>query len=43
MLPLSAEFKRAISYRITDEGRMALHLAGVSGSPARRSEHRSSN
>jgi primosomal protein N' (replication factor Y) (superfamily II helicase) len=35
MLPLSAEFKRAISYRITDEGRMALHLAGMSGSPAR--------
>ena len=35
MLPLSAEFKRAISYRITDEGRMALHLAGASGSPAR--------
>jgi primosomal protein N' (replication factor Y) (superfamily II helicase) len=35
MLPLSAEFKRAISYRITDEGRMALHLAGESGSPAR--------
>src|SRR6266849_1696329 len=35
MLPLSAEFKRAITYRITDEGRMALHLAGMSGSPAR--------
>jgi primosomal protein N' (replication factor Y) (superfamily II helicase) len=35
MLPLSAEFKRAVSYRITDQGRMALHLAGVSGSPAR--------
>jgi primosomal protein N' (replication factor Y) (superfamily II helicase) len=35
MLPLSAEFKRAISYRITDEGQMALHLAGMSGSPAR--------
>jgi len=35
MLPLSAEFKRAVSYRITGEGRMALHLAGVSGSPAR--------
>jgi primosomal protein N' (replication factor Y) len=35
MLPLSAEFKRAISYRITDDGRMALHLAGASGSPAR--------
>jgi primosomal protein N' (replication factor Y) (superfamily II helicase) len=35
MLPLSAEFKRAITYHITDEGRMALHLAGMSGSPAR--------
>src|SRR3984885_14292170 len=35
MLPLSAEFKRAIAFRITDEGQMALHLAGVSGSPAR--------
>src|ERR1700692_886347 len=35
MLPLSAEFKRAISYRITDEGRMALHLAGQPGSSRR--------
>src|SRR5882762_1535481 len=35
MLPLSAEFKRAVEYRITDEGRLALHLAGMSGSPAR--------
>jgi primosomal protein N' (replication factor Y) len=35
MLPLSAEFKRTIEYRITDEGRLALHLAGMSGSPAR--------
>jgi primosomal protein N' (replication factor Y) (superfamily II helicase) len=35
MLPLSAEFKRAVAYRITDAGRMALHLAGMSGSPAR--------
>ncbi|MGA2203130.1 MAG: primosomal protein N' [Terriglobales bacterium] len=35
MLPLSAEFKRAVAYHITDEGRMALHLAGMSGSPAR--------
>src|SRR6266704_4514561 len=35
MLPLSAEFKRAIAYRITDTGQMALHLAGMSGSPAR--------
>ncbi|MGA7848292.1 MAG: primosomal protein N' [Terriglobales bacterium] len=35
MLPLAAEFKRTIAYRITDEGRLALHLAGMSGSPAR--------
>ncbi len=35
MLPLSAEFKRSVAYRITDQGRMALHLAGMSGSPAR--------
>ncbi|MFI5114064.1 MAG: primosomal protein N' [Terriglobales bacterium] len=35
MLPLSAEFKRAVTYRITDAGQMALHLAAMSGSPAR--------
>ena len=35
MLPLNAEFKRSIGYRITDEGQMALHLAGMAGSPAR--------
>ncbi len=35
MLPLGAEFKRAIAYRITEEGQMALHLAGMSGSSAR--------
>jgi primosomal protein N' (replication factor Y) (superfamily II helicase) len=35
MLPLNAEFKRAVAYRITPEGRMALHLAGISGSSAR--------
>jgi len=35
MLPLSAEFKRVIGYRITEQGHMALHLAGMSGSPAR--------
>jgi primosomal protein N' (replication factor Y) len=35
MLPLAAEFKRAIGYRITNEGQMALHLAGSSGSSAR--------
>ncbi len=35
MLPLSAEFKRSDAYRITDEGRRALHLAGMAASPAR--------
>jgi primosomal protein N' (replication factor Y) len=35
MLPLNAEFKRSIGYRLTEEGQMALHLAGMSGSPAR--------
>ncbi len=35
MLPLSAEFKRCIGYRITEQGHIALHLAGTSGSSAR--------
>ncbi len=35
MLPLSAEFKRTITYRITDQGQMALHLAATAGSPGR--------
>jgi primosomal protein N' (replication factor Y) (superfamily II helicase) len=35
MLPLNAEFKRAIAYDITPQGRLALHLAGASGSSAR--------
>jgi primosomal protein N' (replication factor Y) len=35
MLPLAAEFKRTIAYRIADQGQMALHLAGMSGSSAR--------
>jgi primosomal protein N' (replication factor Y) (superfamily II helicase) len=35
MLPLSAEFKRTIGYRITEEGHKALHLAGATGSSAR--------
>src|SRR6202521_5609830 len=35
MLPLSAEFKRAVVYRITKDGHMALHLAGTKGSSAR--------
>ena len=35
MLPLSAEFKRTITYRIADKGQMALHLAATAGSSAR--------
>jgi primosomal protein N' (replication factor Y) len=35
MLPLNAEFKRSIGYRLTEQGQMALHQAGVSGSSAR--------
>jgi primosomal protein N' (replication factor Y) len=35
MLPLTAEFKRVVGYRITDQGHMALHLAGKTGSSAR--------
>ena len=35
MLPLTAEFKRAITYRITETGQLALHLAGMAGSSAR--------
>ena len=35
LLPLSAEFKRTITYRITDHGRLALHLGSTSGSSAR--------
>jgi primosomal protein N' (replication factor Y) len=35
MLPLSAEFKRTITYRITERGQLALHLGGASGSSAR--------
>jgi primosomal protein N' (replication factor Y) (superfamily II helicase) len=35
MLPLAAEFKREVVYRITDDGQLALHLAGLSGSSAR--------
>jgi primosomal protein N' (replication factor Y) len=38
MLPLGAEFKRSIVYRITEEGQLALHLAGMSGSSARSSK-----
>jgi primosomal protein N' (replication factor Y) len=35
MLPLGAEFRRNVVYRITDEGHLALHLAGNAGSSAR--------
>ncbi len=35
MLPLNAEFKRAVAYRVAADGQMALHLAGMSGSSAR--------
>ena len=35
MLPLNAEFRRAIVYRIAEEGHMALHLAGSGGSSSR--------
>src|SRR5580692_9434904 len=35
MLPLNAEVRRAVAYRITKEGQLALHLAGMSGSSAR--------
>ena len=35
MLPLNAEFKHSIGYRLTEQGQMALHLAGRSGSSAR--------
>ncbi len=35
MLPLGAEFKKAIAYSITEQGHMALHLAGMTGSSAR--------
>src|SRR6201997_714595 len=35
MLPLGAEFKRTITYRITEQGHLHLHLGGKSGSSAR--------
>ena len=35
MLPLGRNSRRTIGYRITEEGHMALHLAGMSGSSAR--------
>jgi primosomal protein N' (replication factor Y) len=35
MLPLSAEFQRTITYRISEQGQMALHSGGTTGSSAR--------
>jgi primosomal protein N' (replication factor Y) (superfamily II helicase) len=35
MLPLGAEFKRSISYRIAEAGHLTLHQAGMSGSSSR--------
>src|SRR5258707_2698202 len=35
MLPLNAEFKRAVAYRLTEQGQLMLYQAGVSGSSAR--------
>jgi primosomal protein N' (replication factor Y) (superfamily II helicase) len=35
MIPLGAEFKRTIGYRITDKGHEVLHLAAMSGSSGR--------
>jgi primosomal protein N' (replication factor Y) len=35
MLPLNAEFKKTISYSITETGHTALHAAGTTGSSAR--------
>jgi primosomal protein N' (replication factor Y) len=35
MLPLTAEFKRTITYRISDTGHLILHEAGTTGSTAR--------
>jgi primosomal protein N' (replication factor Y) len=35
MLPLNAEFKKTISYNITETGNAALHAAGTVGSSAR--------
>src|SRR5581483_3457333 len=35
MLPLGAEFKKAIEYRITDVGHEALYAAGTTGSSGR--------
>lgn len=35
MLPLNAEFRRVVVYRITEQGQLALHLAGNRGSSPR--------
>ena len=39
MLPLGAEFKRNIGYRITEDGQLALHLAGMAGASGRSRKH----
>ena len=35
MLPLNAEFKRSIGYRLTEQGQTVLYQAGISGSSLR--------
>jgi primosomal protein N' (replication factor Y) (superfamily II helicase) len=35
MLPLNAEFRRTITYSISERGQMALHMGGTAGSSAR--------
>jgi primosomal protein N' (replication factor Y) len=35
MLPLNAEFRKSVMYRIADGGHLALHLAGSGGSSAK--------
>jgi len=35
MLPLNAEFKKSVLYRLTENGQLALHLAGLGGSSTR--------
>ena len=35
MLPLEWEFRKSVVYRITDDGHLALHLAGSTGSSSR--------
>ena len=35
MLPLNAEFRHSVIYKLTDAGELALHMAGMKGSPSR--------